>query len=123
MHGILKFLNDNHWYLIAGCLAAGLFFWTYGCVSTTESLVKPGTKVNRAELQNELTYLIGLANSRGEDLDRQDQVKQAILDAGNIISQTGNFNPSGLLNLMATIGAISFGLNRNQKLKKISSIV
>lgn len=120
MCSILKFLNDNHWYLVAGCLAAGLLFWTYGCVSTTESLINPGQQINRTELQAELTYLIGLAGARGEDLDRQDAVKQALLDAANVMSTTGSINPSGLINLVACIGAISFGLNRNQKFKQAS---
>lgn len=117
MRKFLKLLNENHWYLAAGCLVAGLLFWTYGCVSTTESLINPGQKVNRTELQNELTYLIGLAQARGEDLDRQDAVKQALLDAANVMSTTGSINPSGLINIAATIAAISFGLNRNQKYK------
>jgi len=116
---ILKFFNDNHWYIIAGLMIALSVFWTYGCVSTTTSLLYPEQKVCRSELQNELNYLVGLAKAREEDLDRQDEVKQALLDAANIISQTGSINPSGLINLAAMIGAIGFGLNRNQKLKTV----
>jgi len=116
---LISWLNSQHWYVFAIIFIAFLFFWTYGCVSTTESLIHEGKKVNRSELQNELTYLIGLAKSRDEDLDRQDAGKQALLDSANVISQTGSINPSGLLNIAATIGAISFGLNRQQKIKEL----
>jgi len=119
MKKLMSWLNSQHWYVFAILFVAALFFWTYGCVSTTESLIHEGKKVNRSELQNELTYLIGLAKSRDEDLDRQDAVKQALLDSANVISQTGSINPSGLLNIAATIGAISFGLNRQQKIKEL----
>jgi len=116
---ILNFLNDNHWFIIAGLIAASILFMTYSCQSTTESLMTPDKKVTRTELQTELEYYVGIAKARSEELDTQDAIKQQLIDAANIISQTGTINPSGLLNLMATIGAISFGLNRNQKVKAV----
>jgi hypothetical protein len=120
MKRILTFCNDNHWWLIAGLLIAGMIFWTFGCQSHVESLITPQKQINRTELQNELQYIIGTAKAREEDLDRQDATKQALLDAANVIGTTGSINPSGLLNVAATIGAIGFGLNRNQKLKAIT---
>jgi len=116
----LKFLNENHWYIIAGLITGGLSFWTFSCESHTQSIMYPDQFVTRGELHNELNYLVGLAKARETDLDKQDEVKQAILDASNIIAQTGSINPSGLINLAATIAAISFGLNRNQKYKALT---
>ncbi len=120
MKSLLTFLNEQHWYIIAFLLIVCVVFWTYGCVSTTESLINPERKVNRVELENELDYLIGIASARAEDLNRQDAIKQALLDAANLMSQTGSINPSGLVNLIACIGAISFGLNRNQRVKALT---
>lgn len=120
MEKILSWLNANHWFIAAAIILAGLFFWTYGCESQVRGLLNPDQRINRAELQNELDYIIGQAEIKVADLDRQDEVKQALLDAANIMSTTGTINPSGLINLAACIGAISFGLNRNQKLKKLS---
>lgn len=113
-------MNEQHWYVIAFTLIAGLAIFGYGCVSTTESLIDPERKVSRTELVNELNYLVGMAKAREEDLDRQDEIKQALFDAANIMSQAGTINPSGLINLAACIGAISFGLNRNQKVKALT---
>jgi uncharacterized membrane protein len=120
MKTILKFLNENHWYIIAAIAISGIAFMVYGCESTVTSLVDPIRKVNRLELQNELNYFVGMAKARDAELDRKDETKQALLDAFNIIGKEGTINPSGLLNLAGTIGAISFGLNRNQKLKNVS---
>jgi len=116
---LFKFCNDNHWFIIAGIILTSTIFWTYGCQSQVESLITPEKLVCRAELQNELQYIIGTASVRVDDLDRQDEIKQALLDAVNIIGTTGTINPSGLINLAASIGAISFALNRNQKLKSV----
>lgn len=113
---VLKSLNDNHWYIIAAALLGTAIFWAYGCESKCKSLIDPQQLVNRSELQNELNYLIGQAKAREENLDKQDAVKQALLDSVNIMSSEGSINPSGLLNLAATIGGISFGLSQRQNL-------
>lgn len=110
-----KFLNDNHWYILAFALLSASVFYSYGCESKVKSLCVPGQLVNRSELQNELNYLVGLARSREENLDKQDAVKQSLLDAANVIGSGGSINPSGLINLAASIGGISFGLTQRQK--------
>jgi hypothetical protein len=121
LNTILKWLNDQHWYLIALLIISGMFFFTYGCESNVSSIMYPEKKVNRSELQNELVYLVGLAKSREENLDRQDAAKQALLDAATVIGSTGSINPAGLVNIAATIAAISWGLKKNQQLKAATS--
>lgn len=117
MNTILKWLNEQHWYIVAICIIAAAIFWTYGCESQVTSMINPPEKINRAGLQNELDYLIGQVEVKVADLDKQDEIKQALLDSANLMASTGTINPSGLINLAACIGAISFGLNRNQKYK------
>jgi len=117
MKKLLKLLNDNHWYIIATICIVGMLFWTHGCESQVTSIVDPTKKVNRAELKVELEYVVGMVGTRVLDLDKQDAMRQALFDALTVISQGGQVNALGVVNLAATIGAISFGLNRNQKLK------
>lgn len=100
-------------------IAIGVLVWVFGCASTVPSVIHPEQLINRAELDNELQYLIGLVQARSQSLDRQDMAKQALLDAAKIIGTTGSINPAGLLNILGTLGAISFGLNRNQKVKAL----
>lgn len=121
MNKFLTWVNDQHWYLIALIVIGALIFWIYGCESQTQSLIKPDTKVNRLELTAEMEYLAGIADARITDLDKQDELKQAFLDALVVVGQGGQLNAAGLVNLAATIGAISWGLNRSQKLKKVTS--
>ena len=120
MKKILKFCNDNHWYIIATAILLAVCFWTYGCQSKCDSMMNPEKQITRGELKNELDYYTGLARERAYTLDQQDAIKQQLLDAANVVGQGGTINASGILNLAASIGAISFGLNRNQKLKKIT---
>jgi hypothetical protein len=116
---ILKWCNENHWFLIAGGVIICGLLWSYGCNSTTHSMINDNQLVTRSELKAELEYYVSLAKARAEELDQQDAIKQQLLDAANIMSTTGTINPSGLLNLIASVGGISFGLNRNQKVKAL----
>jgi hypothetical protein len=117
---ILKFLNDNHWYIIAGAIIFGMMFWTYGCESKVKSLIDPNTMVNRGELQVEIEYVAGIAKTRVEDLDKQDEIKLALFNALTMVSQGGQINSMGVLNLAATIVAIGWGLKKNQQVNALT---
>lgn len=114
----LEFCNDNHWYIIALISCSFISLWVYGCESQVCSLLDNDLRVNRQELKVELEYISGIASARVSDLNKQDEIKQSIFDAIMLVSQGGQINSMGVLNLVATIGAISFGLNRNQKYRK-----
>lgn len=121
MEKLAKFLNDNHWYLIAAVLICTLVFWIHGCQSEVYSLIESGKKVNRAELKVEADYLLAQAKVKFEDLDQQDEIKRLFLEQAAIFATTGTFNPMGLLNTAITIGAVAFGLDRNKKFKDARS--
>lgn len=120
MKKLLSLLNDQHWYIAGGIVIVALVIWLYGCQSQVQSIIDPTKKVTRAELQLESDYLIGQLRVKMTDLDRQDELKMLLLEQAQIFGQTGTLNPTGLLNTAITIGAISFGLNRNQKVKKLT---
>ena len=112
----IKLITDNIWYVFASLILAVPVFFAYGMQSKCPSLINPDRKVTRDELQNELNYLIGQAKVRAADLDRQDEIKQQLLDAPNIIAASGGINASGILNLFASVGGIAFGLQQRKKL-------
>lgn len=118
MKTILQFFNDNHWWAVAAVCICFVLVWTYGCESEVASLIKPAEKVNRAGLKAEVDYLLAQAANKAESLDQQDLIKQQLLDSMSLIGSTNQINPSGLISILASIGAISFGLNRNQVAKK-----
>ena len=116
---ILSQLNENHWYIIAAIIICALLIWLFGCQSRVPSLISPDKKVTREELTNESQFLLAQIKTKMLVLDRQDEVKKLIMDQASIFSQTGSFNPMGLLNTLVSVGAISFGLHKNQKLNAI----
>lgn len=117
MLNFLRFINKNHWYIIAAIVAAALLIWLYGCQSTVNSMINPKQKITRAELENETNYIIGQAKVKLADLDRQDELKRLLLEQAVLFNSTGTFNPAGLINTLISVGAIAFGLDRNKKLK------
>ena len=120
MDGLKKLLtwcNDNHWYVIGTIILASLSIWLVGCQSTVNSLLTPEKMVTRGELQAELEYLINLAETRKDELNRQDEIKAQLLNIASVVSADGTFNPSGLISILTTIASLSYGLDRNYKLK------
>jgi len=117
MNTIYKWINDNYWYIMALVAIAAMFLWTYGCESKVASLIDPTKQINRAELKVEADYLAGKIQIATEDLDKQDAIKQELLNAVNMVGNGGQINPAGLVNVGATILAIGWGLKKNQALK------
>lgn len=122
MDKILHFLNSNHWYVIGFFLVAGFLIWIHGCQSTCKSMIHPEERVTREGLQAEVDYLMAQAKVKLSDLDQQDEIKRLLLEQAAMFTTTGTFNPMGLLNTIISIGAISFGLDRNKKLKEARRI-
>lgn len=115
MKKALKFLNDNHHYIIAGIVIAISIFWAYGCESQVNSILNPNQLITRPELQIEIDYFIAHAELKFMDLDKQDQIKQSLLDLGSTFATTGTLNPTGLLNTAVSVAAIAFGLNQRKR--------
>ena len=93
----LAWCNNNHWYVIGTIILASLSYWLVGCHSTVSSLLTPEKKVTRGELQAELEYIINLAETRKDELNRQDEIKAQLLNIASVVSSDGTFNPSGLI--------------------------
>ena len=117
LKNLLKWCNHNHWYIIGTIIFASLLIWLVGCQSTVNSLLTPEKLVTRGELQAELEYLINIAETRKDELNRQDEIKTQLLNIASVVSADGSFNPSGLISILTTIASLSFGLDRNYKLK------
>lgn len=112
-----------------------LLIWGVGCQSTTQSLVTPNLRVNRAKLhfeynseiarlEQERTQLGKLFVLRDEDLDWQDNFKQQLFDMAVPYIQTGKLNPLGLatssLSLLC-LGSLGNGLVKDRVIKTMKS--
>ena len=120
MKKFMHYMNENHWYIIAAIVICFILIWLFGCESQVQSMITPNKQVTRPQLQLESEFLLGQVRLKLADLDKQDEIKKLILDQAAIFSQSGTLNYTGLLNTIVSIGAISFGMNRNQKLNALA---
>lgn len=116
MTKILKFvLNDNHSAFIALLIAAAVIVIFYGCQSTVPAYTDPAKKLTRLELEAEYQYVTSQFEAKFAALDRQDMLKQLIIDRLNVVSEQPGFNGWGLLPLVVAAASIGFGLDGRRK--------
>lgn len=77
-------------------IAIMLMLFCSACPSKTESLITPGRKVTRPELQIELNSIIATAEFRSADLDQQDAFRNIVMKNALIMIETGGLNPVGI---------------------------
>jgi len=83
-----------------------LLLYAFGCQPKTRSLVDPGRKVDRAELLSELEILKLQYSNREADLDKQEEIRNIILQQSFKIASGGDINPLGLItSALAVFGA------------------
>jgi len=104
--------------VFAGCV--------FGLASKVPSIVNEDKKVTRPELRAEvevetarlkaeLQRIKALAKTRNEELDRQDKIKQDIVDIGLVVAEGGNVNPIGILGY--ALGLFGVGATIDNRLK------
>lgn len=114
-------LNHERYKIVGAVLCIGLVFWFYGCESKVQSLVHPGQKVNRDQLQLELDSLIASAGVRVMDLDRQDAFKSALFEQAVLLAQGGTINPVGLGFTVAAIFGIGATVDDVRTRKRVKN--
>jgi len=110
-------LSDNWPKVIALILLTGFLFWGHACQPTVKSLLVPGQKVTRPELQIELDTIIATADFRMADLDRQEAFRDIIFKNATLMIEGGTLNPVGILTLLA--GLYGVGRGTSDFVKKV----
>lgn len=99
-------LKDN-WPMYLVFIAANLIaLWIGGCPPKTESIQDPPKRITRPELQLELDTIMAKAQIAMVDLDRQDELRQVILQNALLIVQGTPLNPVGILTGIAALYGI-----------------
>lgn len=86
-----------------------ILFWGYGCPPKVKSLIQPGVKITRPELQVELDSIITTAEYRMADLDRQEAFRDVIFKNAVLMIETGTINPLGIITLLIGLYGIARG--------------
>jgi hypothetical protein len=115
---MLLWIKKHSPVLITALIISFVLLYIYGCEPKTPSLISINKQVNRQELQLELDQLIGLAQLRMVDLDKQDALRTVILQNALILVQGQPFNPLGLLTGIAAIYGVTQGGNNVSKVVK-----
>lgn len=121
---LLAFLNHKRYEVVAGFLCIVLTVWGLSCESKVQSLRDPMIKVTRDELRIEVDQYLATAEIRFKNLDRQDEFKNLIFNEVLLWSQTGQFNPIGLIPTVIGlfgIGAITDNVRLRIKNKKLNN--
>jgi len=116
----------NFWKKYAGTLiAVTLIIATLtsnpSCEPTVRSPWKPYTIINRDQLDAEVEQFLLQCEVAYKDLDRQQQFRQLVLDFARITTETGTFNPTSLIPLLAAllgIGTTVDALRTSSKARK-----
>ncbi len=100
----------KQWTIIfTALITVGIILFVYGCEPKTGSLIDDNRQVNRQELQLELDQIIGLAQLRMVDLDKQEQFRAVILQNALILVQGQPYNPLGIITAIAGIYGVMQG--------------
>ncbi len=110
----------KHWTLIVTVFVTiGMLVFLFACDAKVRSITDNTRMVNRQELQLELDQIIGVAQIRMADLDKQEELRAIILQNALILVQGNPLNPIGIITAAAAIyGLASGGQNVTKVVKE-----
>jgi len=86
------------------------------------SSLEPGRKITRAELIAEVDFFLAQAESKIQDLDRQDLVKGTIFNSLVELAQGGTVNPAGIALVIGNILGLGAVIDNVRKRTFINTI-
>ena len=108
-------IRHNQFLATALVIVICMSIWMIGCESTTQSPLRPETKVTRAELQDEIAAFATKVDQAIIDLDRQDVFKQKLAEIGIAVAQGGTIDPIGAgVTLIGILGLGAVADNRKK---------
>ena len=115
---MLLWIKKNSSIVITVLITVGFAIYCYGCEPKTTSLINRERLINRQELQLELDQIIGLAQIRMVDLNKQEEFRAIVLQNALILVQGNPLNPVGLITGFAAIYGLIQGGNKVSKAVK-----
>ena len=128
---MVTWIRHNQGLFVGVLTAIALLIWTFGCQSTTTSLIS-GVKITRAELTVELNSEIARLGAaittlqeqgamKKAELDRQDELKRKLYEFAAITAASGTFNPMGIITLVGSILGVGVVVDNRIKDKVIAN--
>lgn len=106
----------QHWPHVLSLSLAVLFIaYALGCEPRARSPLDPTQKLTRAELQVQMEYLIQQFDLRIHDIEKQEQLRNFILQNALAIGQAGTVNPLSILTTIAAFYGVGSAANAGRK--------
>lgn len=128
---ILKWIDYNRWLftsVVMFVIITSVVLSTIGCQSTTMGL--DGTKVNRSTFNTQVESQIAVLNAKIEsgyvELDRQDEIKQRLVDTASMLATggiEGTLNPLTLIPTGVGLAGLLLGLGANKDKRRTDEVL
>lgn len=102
-----EWIKNHKRTIIMYTVTISVMIYLYACESQVRSLDGSKRFVTRVELQAELDSYLDKVDIRFASLDRQDRLREMIVNNAMLLAQGQPFNPIGLLTGIATIYGVS----------------
>jgi len=122
LYVIWSFIRHNSGIFVGFVLLPFILIYAYSCQSVVISSLEPGRKVTRAELIAEVDFFLAQAESKIQDLDRQDLVKGTIFNSLVELAQGGTVNPAGIALVIGNILGLGAVIDNVRKRTFINTI-
>ncbi|MCK4794560.1 MAG: hypothetical protein KAV87_63105 [Desulfobacteraceae bacterium] len=132
MKKIKKWISHNQGIFVSVLICVAVSIYIFGCQSKVTSLLSDDRLVTVDELEVEfedeaarielaLESLIKRAEVKFKEIERQDAIKQKLMDAALISTKAGALNPAGLVGLLIGVVGIGAGIDNRIKDKIIKN--
>ena len=121
---IVNFLREYKYTIITLFLGLILLLGCVGCVSRVHSLTDSGRMIDSFELDAEVQTFIAKAQQRYKSLERQEQIRSAVMSAVLKTAGDAGFNPFGVittLGSLVSIGAITDNVRKRKELANLQA--
>lgn len=122
-----EYLKNKSTVILIAIVTISFMIFAYSCEPKVTSLFDKQHTVTRQGLQLELDQLIGFAQIKMADLDKQEAIRGIILQNALILVQGQPFNPVGIITAIASLYGIeqatkkSIGVVKNARAKRNNS--
>lgn len=118
--GIL--FNHERYQTISFLVVLVLLLWFFGCEPRCKSIIYPDQTVTRPELELEIESVIAKANIGYATLEKQEQLRDILLQQAMNSVSTGSFNPVALISSVAAVLGVGTAVDNVRKRKEIKRL-
>lgn len=119
----MNYIKKNIHWLISVNVAIFVITYAYGCEAKTKSLIHDNKKVPRSEITSELELLERKSKIAYADLDRQERIRDIVLNQSLIVASGGSVNPVGVVMSIMSVLGIGIAADDVRLRKKIKNTI